>query len=61
MTSDSTPSYPVTCPTCGKRDGIPTRASVGSTHGTIVVDLRCRACTAAWIEQLPRTNNQLWN
>jgi hypothetical protein len=55
MITSSTPPYPVTCPNCGKRDGIPTRASVGSMHGGVVVDLRCRACTAAWTEQLPNT------
>ena len=46
--------FPALCPSCGQQEGIPIGATVGSAHGSIVVDLRCRACRTTWTEQLPK-------
>ena len=52
--SEPMPAYPAQCPSCGEHEGLPIGATVGATHGVVVVDLRCRACLAKWTEQLPK-------
>lgn len=52
--SEPMPAYPAKCPSCGENEGLPIGATVGATHGAVIVDLRCRACLAKWTEELPK-------
>ena len=54
--SEPMPAYPAKCPSCGEHEGLPVGATVGASHGGVIVDLRCRACLAKWTEQLPKAN-----
>jgi hypothetical protein len=52
--SEPAPVYPAKCPSCGENEGLPIGATVGATHGAVIVDLRCRACLERWTEELPK-------
>ena len=54
--SEPLPAFPSQCPSCGEFEGVPIGATVGATHGAVIVDLRCRACLAKWTEELPKLN-----
>jgi DNA-directed RNA polymerase subunit M/transcription elongation factor TFIIS len=50
-----TPTYPVVCPRCHAREGVPFRASTVKDQPRVTrVEIRCAACQHKWAEDVLR-------
>lgn len=45
--------FPACCPKCEAAEGWPVKAQ--TAPGKMVVDMRCRACSHEWSEDMPAT------
>jgi len=49
--------FPMECPQCGARSGMPYRATTMIKNGAICVELRCNDCHHNWEFEMPVTDD----